>query len=296
MIKNAIIYKIKDSWTADLAGMEEALQKATFQPCTPSQDKSAGWAPPRGEAHGALVESIGGQWMLRYHSEAKLLPASVVQKHVQEKCDAIQQECGRKPGKKEQRDLKEEARLDLLPQAFSKESGMWVWIDPQARFLVIDTSSQTRADAVASLLVECLPGFALALLDTQSSPQAAMAQWLLEQDPPPAFSIDQECELKAVDGSGAVVRYGRHPLDIDEVRVHIEQGKLPTKLEMTWKDRVIFVLTNSLHLKKLCFAGAAQGRKMDESGFDADVAIATGELARLLPDLVAALGGDSAAV
>lgn len=296
MIKNAIIYKIGGNWTADLPALEEALQKATFQPCTPSQDKSSGWAPPRGEAHGALVESIGGQWMLRYHSEAKLLPASVVQKHVQEKCDAIERECGRKPGKKEQRDLKEEARLDLLPQAFSKESGMWVWIDPQARFLVIDTSSQTRADAVASLLVECLPGFALALLDTQSSPQAAMAQWLLDQDPPPAFSIDQECELKAVGDSGAVVRYGRHPLDIDEVRVHIEQGKLPKKLAMTWEGRVSFVLTAGLRLLGIQFLQTVLADANDESGFDADVAIATGELARLLPDLIAALGGEGRAV
>ena len=203
MIKNAIIYRISAN-LPDLPALEEGLQKAAFQPCRPSQEKSEGWVPPRGEAHGTLVESVGGQWMLRFHTEIKLLPTSVVQKRVQEKCDAIEREAGRKPGKKEQRDLKEEARLDLLPQAFTKESRTWVWIDPQARTLVVDTSSQAQADAAVTSLVECLPpGFALALLNTQTSPQAAMAQWLLEQKAPEGFYIDQECELKASGDSGA---------------------------------------------------------------------------------------------
>lgn len=296
MIKNAIIYRISAN-LPDLPALEEGLQKAAFQPCRPSQEKSEGWVPPRGEAHGALVESVGGQWMLRFHTEIKLLPTSVVQKRVQEKCDAIEREAGRKPGKKEQRDLKEEARLDLLPQAFTKESRTWVWIDPQACTLVVDTSSQAQADAAVTSLVECLPsGFALALLNTQTSQQAAMAQWLLEQEAPEGFYIDQECELKASDDSGAVVRYGRHPLDIEEVRQHIEQGKLPTKLALTFEDRVSFVLTDGLRLRSIQLQDVARDDGGAESGFDADVAIITGELTRLLPALTVALGGDSAAV
>ena len=296
MIKNAIIYRISAN-LPDLPALEEGLQKATFQPCGATQEKSSGWVPPRGEAHGALVESVGGQWMLRFHTEIKLLPSSVVQKRVQEKCDAIEREAGRKPGKKEQRDLKEEARLDLLPQAFTKESSTWVWIDPQARTLVVDTSSQAQADAAVTSLVECLPpGFALALLNTQTSPQAAMAQWLLEQEAPEGFYIDQECELKASGDSGAVVRYGRHPLDIEEVRQHIEQGKLPTKLALTFDGRVSFVLTDGLRLRSIQLQDVARDDGGAESSFDADVAIITGELARLLPALTVALGGDSAAV
>ena len=296
MINNAIIYRISAN-LPDLSALEEALQKDTFQPCGPTQEQSSGWVPPRGEAHGALVESVGGQWMLRFQSESKILPASVVQKRVQEKCNAIEREAGRKPGKKEQRDLKEEARLDLLPQAFTKESRTWVWIDPQARTLVVDTSSQAQADAAVTSLVECLPsGFALALLNTQTSQQAAMAQWLLEQEAPEGFYIDQECELKASDDSGAVVRYGRHPLDIEEVRQHIAQGKLPTKLALTFDGSVSFLLTDGLCLRSIQLQDVAWDDNGAESGFDADVALVTGELARLLPALTVALGGDSAAV
>ena len=178
--------------------------------------------------------------------------------------------------------------------AFTKQGAMWVWIDREARFLVLGTSSQGRADEVVSALVEALPGLSVSLLDTQTSPAAAMAHWLATQEPPANFSIDRECELKSQDEEKAVVRYGRHPLDIDEVQQHIRQGKLPTKLALTWDGRVSFVLTEGLQVRKLAFLDSVfEGQGKDDSGFDADVAIATGELSRLIPDLIEALGGES---
>lgn len=292
MFKNMIVYRIAAQWEGSLEQLEEALQKTPFVPCGATQEKSMGWVPPRGEAHGALAESVGGQWMLRFMSESKMLPASVLNRKVQEKADAIEKEFGRKPGKKEKRDLKDEAKLDLLPMAFTKQSSMWVWIDPQAKFLVLDTGAQGKADEVVTLLVESLQGFGVALLDTQTSTQAAMAHWLLSQEAPAGFSIDRECELKAADESKAVVRYARHPLDIEEVRLHVQQGKLPTKLAMTWDDRVSFILADSLQIKKIAFTDTVLDQAGDEGGFDTDVAIATGELSKLIPDLIEALGGE----
>jgi recombination associated protein RdgC len=217
----------------------------------------------------------------------------VLNRRVEEKAAHIEATEGRKPGKKEKKELKDEAKLDLLPMAFTKQGAMWVWIDPQARTLVLDTGSQARADEVVSMLVEGLSGFALALVDTQTSAQAAMAHWLMSQEPPAGFSIDRECELKAADESKAVVRYARHPLDIDEVRQHIEHGKLPTRLAMTWDDRVSFVLTEGLQVRKIALLDAVmEGQSQDDGGFDADVAIATGELSKLIPDLIEALGGE----
>ena len=261
--------------------------------CGATQERSWGWAPPRGDAHGAMAESIAGQWLLRFMVETKVLPGSVLARRVQEKAARIEQETGRKPGKRESRDLKEEAKLDLLPMAFTKQSAMWVWIDTEARFLVLDTSSQSRADEVASALIEALPGLALALLDTQTSAAAAMSQWLSTQEAPPGFSIDRECELKSADAEKAVVRYARHPLDIEEIQAHIAAGKLPTKLALSWDERVSFVLTEGLQIKKLAFLDAATQGQSDGGGFDADVALATGELRQFIPELIEALGGES---
>ena len=293
MFKNMIVYRIAPGWQADLVQVEEALAKAPFMECGATQEKSLGWVPPRGEQHGALAESVGGQWILRFMVESKVLPGSVLNRRVKEKAARIEQETGRKPGKKESKELKDEAKLDLLPMAFTKQGSMWIWIDTASRLLVLDTSAQGRADEVVTLLVESLPGLSVSLLDTQTSPQAAMAHWLKEQEPPVGFTVDRECELKSASEEKAVVRYARHPLDIEEVQAHIDGGKLPTKLALTWDDRVSFVLTDRLQLRKMQFLDTVfEGIKADEGGFDADVAIATGELGKLIPDLVKALDGE----
>jgi len=293
VFKNIIVYRIAQGWQPDLTAVEEALAKTPFAECGATQERSAGWVPPRGEAHGPLAESVAGQWVLRWQSEAKVLPGAVLARKVKEKAERIERETGRKPGKKESRELKDEAKLDLLPMAFTKQGSTWVWIDREARTLVIDAGSQGRADEITTALVEALPGLSLALVDTQTSPQAAMAHWLREQEPPAGFSIDRECELKSAAEDKAVVRYARHPLDIDEVRAHIEAGKLPTKLAMSWDGRVSFVLTEGLQLKKVALLDTVlEGQAQDDGGFDADVAIATGELSRLIADLVEALGGE----
>jgi len=94
-----------------------------------------------------------------------------------------------------------------------------------------------------------------------------------------------------------VVRYAKHALDIEEVRQHIADGKRPTRLAMTWDDRVSFELTHGMQIRKIVFLegtgdGASGGKK--EDNFDADVAIATGELGQLVPALLDALGGEAA--
>ncbi len=297
MFKNMMIYAIAPTWAPTAEQMEAGLERARFAECGASQDKSIGWTEPRGEAHGPLVENVGGQLILKLMIEVKVVPGSVITRKAKERVAHIEATTGRKPGKKETRDIKEDIKLELLPMAFTKQATVGVWIDAQARRLVIDAGSQAKADEVLTVLVKSLDGFSAALVSTTTSPAVAMAHWLTTQEPPQAFSVDRECELKSADESKAVVRYSRHPLDIIEVRQHIESGKQPTRVAMTWDSRVSFVLTEALQIKKVAFldvvfenaTGASKGK---DDGFDADVAIATAELRKLIPDLMLALDGE----
>ncbi len=294
MFKNVIVYRIGPGWSATAVQMEQSLQGARFVECGASQEKSIGWVEPRGEANGPLVEAVGGQLVLQLMVETRTLPGSVVTRKAKERIAHIEAATGRKPGKKELRDIKDDIRLELLPMAFTKQATIVVWIDPKAQLLVIDAASQAKSDEVVTALVKSLDGLALTLINTQVSPTVAMSEWLVSQEAPAGFSVDRECELKAADESKAVVRYSRHPLDNDEVKKHVEGGKLPTRLALTWDSRISFVLTESLQLKKLVFLEVVfEGASADkDDGFDTDIAIATGELRKLLPDLLAALGGE----
>ncbi len=302
MFKNLIVYRIGEGWSAQVAQLEAALDKARFVPCGATQQKSSGWIEPRGEAHGPLVEVVGGQWVLRLMGEQRVVPGSVVKRRTEEIATQIEQQTGRKPGKKQTKELKEQALLELLPMAFTKQGATWVWISPKARLLALDCGSQARADEVVTLLIKAIDGLTLSLIHTEMSPAVAMSHWLGTGEAPYQFSIDRECELKSPDEMKSVVRYARHALDTDEVKQHIQSGKVPTRVAMTWRDRISFVLTESLQLKKVAFqdvvfegeAALSAGSKSDKAeAFEADVAISTGELVQMIPDLLEALGGES---
>ena len=142
MFKNLIVYRIGPTWQPQLETVVEQLAKAEFAECSATQEKSMGWVPPRGDAHGPFVEAIGGQWVLKLMIETKAVPSSVINRKVKDKVAEIEQATGRKPGKKETKELKEEAKQSLLPMAFSRQGSVGVWIDPAARLLLVDASSQ----------------------------------------------------------------------------------------------------------------------------------------------------------
>ena len=113
------------------------------------------------------------------------------------------------------------------------------------------------------------------------------------------FGIEDEGELKLPEEDGAVVRCLRQDLHTDEVRNHLASGKCVTKLALTWADRMSFVLTEELVIRRLGYLDLLQdeaksaGAVDDDEQFDANLAIMSGELDKLLPELIEALGGET---
>ena len=300
MFKSVIAYRIDPSWEGiDAQKLQSALELRPFHPVGLSERRTVGWVAPRDEPHSPLVEVVAGQYLFKVKSQTRVVPSSAVKEELEARLERIEQETGRRPKGQAKRDLKEQIEHELLPRAFTKTGATLVWLDPKARMLYVNAGSLKKADAVTSELVQTLEGaLPLKLLQTTTSPATAMATWLREQFTPTDFSIDEECVLRQPDESKATVRYSRHNLESDEVVRHIEQGKLPTQLAMTWNRRVSFVLTDSLQVRKLKFLDVvledAQSGAPDtkDSSFDADAAITTTELSRLIPALIAALDGE----
>ena len=297
MFKNALVFHI-DHWEQpDLTQIEKRLDAARFAECGATQPESAGWVAPRGDKHAVLAESVGGQIILKLCTETKAVPASVVKTELEVQLDKIEKDTGRRPKGKRAREVKDEIIHTLLPRAFPKRSGTLVWLDVKAGLVLVDAASMKKADNVLTRLSELLGGgLKLSPVQTALSPATAMATWLSEKEAPAGFTLDRDCELKQPDSEKATVRYARHTLDIAEVAGHIQAGKLPTQLAMTWASRVSFVLTESLALKKIklldvVIESAGRNAEAGSKDFDSDVAIATGELGQLIPQLIEALGG-----
>ncbi len=292
MFKNATTLKL--SAPVSLEALTAGAERATFTPCGPTQPLSIGFVPPR-EANGAMVEAIGGHWIMRAMIETKSVPSSELNKRANAMAAQIERESGRKPGRKVMKELKEQALQELLPAAFPKQSPITIWVDPQRQRIVMDTASANKSDQVAVFLIKAVEGMALEVLRTTDHPVAIAGGWLFDGGPDvPDFYLGRDTELHATDESRAVVKYKAHDLGTDEIKEHIRQGYGVKQLALDWKSRASFALdTQLMVLRRIEFDDLVFEGCSDVDAFDADIAILTGELGPLLDDLVAAMGGEA---
>src|SRR5690606_39819853 len=104
-------------------------------------------------------------------------------------------------------------------------------------------SRDWSSDVCSSDLFPVIP------LYTELSPASAITNWLISDEPPVNFSVDQDTELRSTNETRAAVRYVRQTVEIDDVRKHVQAGKQCTRLALTWADRVSFVMTDGLDIK-----------------------------------------------
>lgn len=293
--KNLQIYRLPAPWAMTAEQLEARLAPQAFSPCTSLDMQSQGWVSPRD--NGMLVHTVNRQMLILLGTEKKLLPSSVINQVAKEKAAELEEQQGFKPGRKQMKEIKEQVTDELLPRAFSIKRNTWTWIDPVNGWLVVDAASASKAEEVLKLLIKAIDKFPMDSLRVERSPVAAMTDWLAADEAPGGFTVDQDTELRATGEGKATVRYVRHTLEADDVRRHIAAGKQCTRLAMTWADRVSFVLTESLTIKRVAPLDVLKEdsdstMKNDDERFDSDIALMTGELHRMLTDLVEALGGE----
>ncbi|MDX1668218.1 MAG: recombination-associated protein RdgC [Limnobacter sp.] len=290
--KNALVYRLHN-WDVSPETLEDSLAGLSLQSLSGLELQNRGWVPSQSDP-ARYVYELNGQLLLSYASEKKLLPASVVNQVLKQRVLEMEERDGFKPGRKRTKELKEEVTDELLPRAFAVRSKTLIWVNPKHKLLVIDSSSLTKADDVVALLVRTIPGLSLSLVRTKLSPTVAMTSWLTKDDAPAAFTIDRDCELKGRTEEASTVRYVKHALDAQEIKAHIEAGKEATKLAMTWSDKISFVLTEAMQIKRLAPLDILKENSQpdgQDDAFDADFALMTTELSALFEALFEALGG-----
>ena len=292
--RNLRIFRLATDWNKAPNQLSDLLAKRPLTRCGSLAMLSRGWVYPK---HDSFVHSVGGQWLVALGVEQKLLPATVIRQATQERVAEIEAEQSRKLGRKEMRELRDSITLQLLPKAFTRRRTTWAWIDPAHGWLVVDAGSDAKADEFMEVLLPSVGDVQLRPLQTQVSPSSAMTDWLASGNAPTRFSIDDDLELRAGASGQSAIRYVKHALEGKEIPRHIADGKIVTKLAMTWNDKVSFVLTDKLQIKRLAFLDILkeEGEQSDqeaEERFDIDFALMAGELNHMFNDLLVALGGE----
>ncbi len=297
--KNLIIYRFTRPFEHDLQALEAALQGSAFTPCRSQELVQYGWVPPMGKYSDQLVHSGNGYLMLCTKKQEKILPASVIKELVDEKAALIEEEQARKVRKKERDALKEEVLLELTPKAFSRYQQTYACICPREGWLLVDASSPKRAEDLCSHLRKALGSLPVVIPALKQAPASVMTDWLRgERHLETGFELGDECELRDTGEEGGVVRCRKQNLEGEEINVHLDAGKQAVKLALTYQEKLSFLLSDDLSLKRLKFSdelldkAAENGADDPASRFDADFCLMMLELGNFIPALLENIGGE----
>ena len=297
--KNLQLYRFTRPFEQDADALEKLLEGLAFTPCGSQDISKFGWTTPLGKGTAALGHEAAGQPLVGARQEEKMLPSSVVKEMLDEKVEALEAEQGRGLKKKEKEALKEEILMTLLPRAFTRHSQTFLWINPADGYVAVDAGSVKKADDVLALLRKSIGSLPVVPLALKNPPEITMTEWLNGTTPPAGFTLGDEVELRSALEHGGIIRAKEQDLLSEEMKSHLLADKLVTKLALEWADTVSFVLGDDLSIKRLKFSEELREQNDDivseerSARLDADFALVTGELARFIPDLIAALGGEN---
>lgn len=289
--KNLFLFKFDAPFEFDAEQLNAALESGMIADCPASQRESVGWSSPFGRDSELMVLANQGNYLIRIARQERLLPASVLKDHLLDRVEKIEEREQRKIGQRERRELREDLEFELLAKAFTKRSHVDAWIDSRHGWLAVDTSSAPRAESLVKLLTGTLGSLSIKLPQTAVSPVATMTAWMNRSQAPGAFEFGHECCFKSPDDQNTTVTFKRHELIGDELRTHLNSGKFVSQIELVWENKIQFMLTENLLIKRLRFLDIMTDN-LDKQGFesplekrDAEFALMIGELALLLNQL-----------
>lgn len=297
--KNLMVYRLSREVALNADEMEKQLSAFAFTPCGSQDMAKTGWVSPMGSHSDALTHAVNGQIVICARKEDKILPSPVIKQELQAKIERLEAEQHRKLKKTEKDALKDEVLHSLLPRAFSRFNQTFMWIDTVNDLIMVDAASAKRAEDTLALLRKSLGSLPVVPLTMESPIELTLTEWVRSGEMPAGFAIQDEAELKAILEEGGVIRCKKQNLISDEIAVHIEAGKLVTKLAVDWQERIQLMLSDDGSLKRLKFADTLREQNDDidrddfAQRFDADFILMTSELAALIKNTIEALGGEA---
>ncbi len=297
--KNLAIYRLTETFSLTPAELEEKLQNLAFKPCSATDEFSYGWSSPLGRSSEQLIHQANGFIMLCATKEEKVLPTSVVNEMTADKIAEKEDQEARKLSKKERSELKDQVTFELLPRAFSFSKKTFAYIDPKGNWLIVDAASAKKAEELISFLRKNLGSLPLVPVSTKEKPVSTMTQWLIQNESPDDVLVEDECELRAPEESGGIIRCKNQDLAAPEIKNHLDTGKQVIKLAISWSDRLSFIVDENLSIKRLKFLDLIQDQVADteadsaEAQFDVDFTIMSQELSTFLPRLLELFGGEN---
>ena len=250
-IRNLCVYQSAEPFTWSAQQLEEKLSSLRCPKISQQQLNVDGFVAPL-KAYDNLIHATDNLLYGVWQETSRLLPGGVIKEELEERLDAIEARDGRRPGRKEKAALKDEITFELMPRAFTRQRRIGFLIDLNAKRILVDASSESRAEQVISCLRKALGTLPVTRADAEVSPAMLMTEWLKHPEQlPHGFGLGDRCELKGTGEEAASVRFTAFDLGQEEILKHIEAGMQVVKLNLSFRDELEFDLTEEMQIKRI---------------------------------------------
>lgn len=302
MFSNAAFFRFTKPFQISHEMLAAKLSEDMFKPCGPQEQWRQGWTAPYGkliDSEPLVYQGAGSCLLIALKHEERVIPPRALKQAVEEQAEAIEQEQGRKVRRKEKQGLKEDIMLQMLPHAPRQSRVTMGYLDLAEGCLIVDASTPKRAEEFASALRKSLGSLPVRPPVVEQSPAFTFTGWMQETiDLPDIIDLGNDCWLVDLSEQGGKITVKDLDLHSDEVRNHLDNGMMVSRLELEWDGQVSFVVDDCLHLRRVKY-GEGFMEKLDEidsedelARFDAMFALASTELGNIFSGLFAAMGGE----
>ncbi|MCK4870746.1 MAG: recombination-associated protein RdgC [Gammaproteobacteria bacterium] len=288
--RNVQLFSLGHEIAYEQSALAEALQQLVFTPCLATLPSTTGWVSPTDNEFGSLVYANNGCLMICLQVEEKLLPATVVQQRLKERVQEIESEYERKVYGKEKQSLRDDIYHALLPQAFSKKSKIYAYIDTKHGWLALNTTTAKKTELFMDAWKKVMPDIQLIRPELKKL-TTIMTHWLQNSSQPDVFEFGKNCLLQDPAQQNRKLRCQQQDLLAQSMQPIIKDGFEVSQITLVWQDQVSFHLADDFSVRSLRFQDElieaayeeADGDK--DARFAADFLIMTETFRKLLPDL-----------
>lgn len=266
-MKNTIAFEVNFPAKTEL---EAALRNRKLPELKAQEITAQGFIPhPRGDGEAFVLDFPGGL-SFALQLDEKVIPASLLNKKLQEKCLELSGNYGRWLSRKEKSIAKEELLDELAARALHKSKVVEAFYHTESKTLLVDTSSDTIANVVIHNLIHTLGTMKTTTIHVsglKDGLQRRLVQVLTGEDKQ-AFGELRVAGHIRLEG----LKQRKASFTLGEGTLHEREQEILAMLSESWRvleleleqDSLSLVFTHDFTIKKITVADAALEGELED--------------------------------
>lgn len=231
--------------------LQEHLANFAFTEIREQDYSRLGFVPAPGSGDTSLALDIPGATVFGFRYDEKVVPVTAVNEALSKRVAEIEDLEGRKIGRKERRQIRDNVFADILPRALARTTVVTCYYHRPTGILIVATASQKIADLVLSTVVKAVESVETKTIHINGVVKgltAKLREFMDGEDSFGGFEPAGDCWLAS--GSSKVTVKGDSAFR-SEVRAAMESGHDVQAITLKHGTSLLLKLTHDFKLKAI---------------------------------------------